>query len=441
MRNWAERVASYQTEKLNFENMVTIGGKGYACPMCWDWPTVYTCSGSRCVVDPSGLGGFTKSNCNNACSRSAVRLQTRHHELFDDAPQWEKRANDLMAVPAGCSLKGDWNITCFGQIGSPSAFGAIYQVKLPVTNNATKKVTGYSSTSIVGKCMLQASSNTTELMIAQAASDLVAKNIVPNFPLLMGTAARCNARVMESHAAARNARALGMPMPAVESMMYSELAAGDLIMWVQQKHESGEWKRVYYQVFQAIQYMQSYLNIIHNDMHGGNVLLTCDGTALIHDFGRATVVGTGPNMTGTTSPSWIPDNRLNDFQLCIKMGTTGGWAGNPLRYGGFAPPADIVAIFNACGDIMSQPQRRFTNDKAILMTQTMTQLWRPAEVMYRAPSRFELRNVPTTWEEACTLSGQTQYVDRPGCGACASDSSSCAWHVPRYCGSGWHKTV
>jgi hypothetical protein len=214
----------------------------------------------------------------------------------------------LAAVPPGKCPVGStgWNIKCYGQIGSASAFGAIYQVKLPVSAGT------YAAVSIVGKCMPDFDAggdddNDAEIALAQFASDLVVGGKTPRFPLLIGFARTCTVTLRGTHRLTRQIRArrglaqsLSIPLPNVASTMYSELATGDLIMWAGASHTAEEWKRVVYQVIKGIQDMQAYMNIIHNDMHFGNVLLTASNTALIHDFGLARVVAP-PNLAGSSS--------------------------------------------------------------------------------------------------------------------------------------------
>lgn len=471
MATWDDRVANWQNEKINYQMMMQVGGKAYACPQCWDWPTVYKCSAGNCVVDPTGMGGFTKPDCGGKCTtykcsggRCVVdatgrgpyvgdkdcdgdcpalsRLQkTLHHS----APLWETRADDLMdlrAVPSACPLRGAWKVLCDGQIGSPSAYGAIYKVKLPVTSQSTLTPTGNSPTWIVGKCMIVASSNAKEQRLAQAASDLVAGKITAYFPLLIGVATGCPTPLRASHPAAKHARSLGIPLPLVKDIMYSELAQQDLIMWIKSPHTAQEWKRVYYQVFSAIEFMQSYLNIIHNDMHGGNVLLTSSGTALIHDFGLATIIGSGPNMTGRTSSMWVPEDRFKDYRRACGMRY---WAGTPELpggrggYGGYAAPAEIIDIFDQCTTEMKRAfmfYARPTNDAALACCRRMRELWNPAYAMYRAPKRLALRD--NLCSAACDSAGvldpdtlqcsidQTQYPGVQCCQSAITTGCACA---------------
>lgn len=392
MADTAARIAEYQRQFGYWANM-SLQNNAYQCPSCWDWPTVYTCAGRSCVVDPTGLGGFTKPDCNNKC-----RIAKSSHHPPDDKPQWVKRADDMLqAVPAGKCPAGNtgWNIKCYGQMGSDSAFGAVYQVKLPTSAGV------YAAQSIVGKCMPDFDAggdddNDAEIALAQFASDLVVGNKTPRFPLLVGFARTCVVTLRGSHRLTRQirahrglAQALHIPLPNVASTMYSEMASGDLIMWCGTTHTPEEWKRVVYQVIKGIQDMQAYMNIIHNDMHFGNVLLTAGNTALIHDFGLARVIA-APNRSGSSSASWTGDERMVDLSRFLQVALLTGVTAY-VDKGAKKPPAAIISLIqDSQVRIAKAFDYTFTpytgaarNAQAIKVINTILGKWTPTTAMYR----------------------------------------------------------
>jgi hypothetical protein len=379
------------------------------------------------VKDPTGLGGFTKSDCGGKCT-TPTRLST----MRDSAPLWETRPDDMMdltAVPTACVLRGGWKVECEGQIGSPSVYGAIYKVRMPETSASTLKPNGrYSGYAIAAKCMMSNPNNNKEMCLAQAASDLVASKVCPNFPLFIGAVAGCSVPIRSTHPVAKRSRSLGIPLPQVAYVMYSELADQDLFMWIKWPHKAQEWKAIYYQLFKAIGIVQSHLNIIHNDLHPGNVLLK-SGIPLIHDFGESIVIQNGP-ISGVCAPfgtgisNWDPKKRFVDYKRICDMVR---WAGmtTGMSAGSYAPPPEIVALFyrslNAF-DYVKYPNIIASNYNAVDMCRAVTELWNPATTGLYRPLRANVAcNVAC--ENEGVLDAGTCTVDQnkyPGVQCCQS---------------------
>lgn len=87
-------------------------------------------------------------------------------------------------------------------------------------------------------------------------------------------------------------------------IIFSPLMWGDLTQL-----REGNWRSLLEQVFQAVWQMQR-LQIVHGDLHTGNVLVN-GGKTYVHDFGTTRYV-----------PAWTMDSRLQDldkFLLTLSM--------------------------------------------------------------------------------------------------------------------------
>jgi serine/threonine protein kinase len=54
--------------------------------------------------------------------------------------------------------------------------------------------------------------------------------------------------------------------------IYSELADGNLIQWLNDKHSVSEWKSLFFQIWHAVDVLQQKLKLVHNDLRLPNIL-------------------------------------------------------------------------------------------------------------------------------------------------------------------------
>jgi hypothetical protein len=164
------------------------------------------------------------------------------------------------------------------RIGSKSTRAEVFKWKYGDTLVAVKviRITGISSKS--------------ECNIAKAVSDLVVQGKSPYFPILYGTGT-AQTVVFNDGKVRQNACVL------FSEMAYTDLANCAMTLTVSQLNE------VILQVLKGIRDLQLYCNVVHNDLHLGNVLLLRNPDkygvqALIHDFDRS---ATNPRL-GTLAP-------------------------------------------------------------------------------------------------------------------------------------------
>lgn len=74
-------------------------------------------------------------------------------------------------------------------------------------------------------------------------------------------------------------------------ILISELANEDMGQWALRGHSLNDWKLIIKDVLNGLHCLHVDLGFIHNDMHLGNVLITEEERALIHDFGKAEPIG------------------------------------------------------------------------------------------------------------------------------------------------------
>ena len=82
------------------------------------------------------------------------------------------------------------------------------------------------------------------------------------------------------------------------NVLLSELAWGDLAQYLKGqgnnlKIEENNLNKMYEVILQSIYDMQKYLNVVHGDLHTGNLLLSAfenQATILVHDFGESQII-------------------------------------------------------------------------------------------------------------------------------------------------------
>lgn len=210
------------------------------------------------------------------------------------------------------------------RIGSPSSDAEVYAVSYDSIIAALKVMPVTSSD--------DEAKNTDEIANAIRASDLVKSGYSSHFPLVYSSgkcdnvifqpdskfinAAEDYARVLtlkqeypakrrlidalikqipvspeRAHRADIIAQRIGVEPPLRENgiahLLLSEMAREDVRTWSQRRHHDTEWLSVITQAIEAISHLHMGLNLCHNDLHLGNLLLLDDSTVLIHDFGRS----------------------------------------------------------------------------------------------------------------------------------------------------------
>lgn len=168
------------------------------------------------------------------------------------------------------------------RIGNESKFGEVWEGRLPILDNdvipnpvvAIKKTPMKDIDNRIWKKKLDASqflqmkrNAWMELYFMDKCSRLVRKNICPGFPIVFFHTVQQNVSFTNPRLkdlSFRNTNALVTTM---------ELAAEDIKTWAMRKHSDIEWKSAMFQIFFSILAYQIHLNMIHNDLHWGNILL------------------------------------------------------------------------------------------------------------------------------------------------------------------------
>ena len=224
------------------------------------------------------------------------------------------------------------------RIGSPSSDAEVYAVSYNSITAALKVMPVISSDDEI--------KNMAEIANAIRASDLVKSGYSPHFPLVYSSG-KCNNVIFQPDSKFRAAAedyarvltlrqeyptkrrlidalvkqipdgirradviaqrigvTLGSPsvVPPQENgiahLLLSEMAREDIRTWSQRHHHDNEWISIITQAIEAISHLHAGLNLCHNDLHLGNLLLLNsnlnDGPGdnretivLIHDFGRS----------------------------------------------------------------------------------------------------------------------------------------------------------
>jgi len=167
------------------------------------------------------------------------------------------------------------------RIGSESTMGEVYK-----WNNIAVKILP-----IVNKGSYD--NNAKEIELAKEVSQLVVDGTSKYFPLVY-TSSFCQSTYYYDHINSDFAikSAKFQSSDSIKShLLFSELAHSDLKNYAS-KLTQEELDEVILQVFKGIRDLQIHCNIIHNDLHLGNILLLCnpkkyDIQVLIHDFGRS----------------------------------------------------------------------------------------------------------------------------------------------------------
>lgn len=176
------------------------------------------------------------------------------------------------------------NIIPDERIGSESTMGEVYKWKdmavkiLPIVNKSS-----YDN-------------NAKEIELATEVSQLVVEGKSKYFPLVY-TSSFCQSTLYydnsNSEFAIKSAKFQGSD--SIKShLLFSELAHSDLKNYTV-KLTQEEMNEVILQVFKGIRDLQIHCNIVHSDLHLGNILLLCNPKkygihVLIHDFGRSAKV-------------------------------------------------------------------------------------------------------------------------------------------------------
>lgn len=172
------------------------------------------------------------------------------------------------------------------RIGSESTVGEVYKwnsiaVKvMPILNKDSRK------------------NNKKEIHIANEVSELVIKGISSYFPIVYGSTS-CTNTLFYNHSNSEFVRQsmIYQKQDIVESdLMFSELAFSDLKNYAT-RLTALQLEETILQVFKGIRDLQVHYNIIHNDLHLGNILLLYNPKeygvqVLIHDFGKSLKVNT-----------------------------------------------------------------------------------------------------------------------------------------------------
>lgn len=247
------------------------------------------------------------------------------------------------------------DIKVIRRIGSESTEGEVYQIQYKGTD-AALKVMPITTDKDNEK-------NQNEMEIANLASDMVLENTWPHFPIVYGfgrcydsnfynpswkgksTNYACMLKLRETLPSKTKqmdalyrtgqspetiARRFNLDLQLCEDLetpsdfLISELAREDLSSWASLIHSSKEWKSNVSDILETILFMREEMQISHNDLHWGNVLIKFVDNSdipLVHDFGKSGKI--------------TNDNLLDDINKFISS-----WTGASYQI-----PSDIREFF------------------------------------------------------------------------------------------------
>lgn len=277
-------------------------------------------------------------------------------KLVLNVKKWEPNADEILDKRVGrqfdnifsrikqndkciCTPKWDEKSECdihikvLNRIGSSSSAGEVYKVILDGENVAAKVLPILNDKDF--------DINQNEIKIAKMASELVKKGISPYFPIVYGSAFCKNTKYskdskfkkesdlyhLRKHLRTQiedrmkqkrfmistrqldkkkdiiNKSNLDNPnldYTVTSNVLISELAWGDVGSFVgeyKDKISDFNWAVIISYVLEGIRDMQKYLNVVHEDLHQGNVLMMLFEDSknlyficLIHDFGKSIIV-------------------------------------------------------------------------------------------------------------------------------------------------------
>ena len=158
------------------------------------------------------------------------------------------------------------NILLYKQLGNPGVYGVVYKSK-----NINPEYSDLPK--FVSKLQLSRKESKQEVSIFKVVSNYALKNNICHFPILYASS-ECNKIIRDNNYPDILAKAKNNFKN--YSIILYELANGDYYSFIEKyklELNAKIWKNIYEQIYMSI-FIFHYLDIAHNDTHGGNFLYT-----------------------------------------------------------------------------------------------------------------------------------------------------------------------
>jgi len=156
------------------------------------------------------------------------------------------------------------DIGLYKQIGSNSAFGAVYK-----SININKKYLSKNIPKFVTKVQVLSNVFKSEFKILKIIMEIIKKDNIPLFPLIYDII-KCDNLIKDKNYPKPLQKATGRNKS--YTLILYELATGDLSSFLKKERNYNLWKNCYEQIFMSLFIFHSIIKNIHGDAHYGNFL-------------------------------------------------------------------------------------------------------------------------------------------------------------------------